>query len=70
MSNTKPLFRYFEERTILSPLDLGSYSGDYEEHGVVECNAMKVGNDPTFRMNILPPFSGKKYKTNKKPFKQ
>jgi hypothetical protein len=39
------------------------HSGDYEEYGLLGCNAMC----PTFRRNISPPSSGAKSKPSKKP---
>jgi hypothetical protein len=38
----------------------GSHSGDYEEIGLLGCNAVWFGESPTFRKNISPHLQGQR----------
>jgi hypothetical protein len=46
---------------------ISSHGDNYEEHGLLGCNAVKFGENPTFRRNILPPTSGSKNDPSNKP---
>jgi hypothetical protein len=44
----------------------GSHSGDYEEYGILSCNAMQLGQSLKCHRKIPPPSSGSKSKPRKK----